>query len=83
LTISAVAENKKINLDDLEVQIAKISRRNIQIEICFEIDIMIAGALTKREKILLFNSARKCDVGELLSGKFEFDYRLAAKEAKS
>lgn len=53
------------------------SMKNGPLETHFEIEIEIEGSLTKREKIILFNSARKCDVSELLSGKFEFDYRLS------
>jgi hypothetical protein len=42
----------------------------------FGIEISLDGDLTQREKILLFNSARKCEVSKMLSGDFNFSYRL-------
>jgi len=42
----------------------------------FSVEIELSGDLTKREKILLFNSARKCDVSKMLSGEMNFTYDL-------
>lgn len=76
LTISAVADNKKIKLDGLEIAISRNSNHNDQAGSLFKIEIEIDGNLTTREKILLFNSARKCDVSKLLSKKSDFEYHL-------
>jgi uncharacterized OsmC-like protein len=42
----------------------------------FFIETELHGELSKREKILLFNSARKCDVSKLLAGEVCFEYQL-------
>jgi uncharacterized OsmC-like protein len=42
----------------------------------FHIVIELDGDFTKRERILLFNSARKCEVNKLLSGDVSFKYEL-------
>lgn len=42
----------------------------------FIIETELKGELSKREKILLFNSARKCDVSKLLAGDISFEYQL-------
>lgn len=76
LTISAVAENKKISLDGLEVQISIDSTQPKDVETKFFIEIDLRGELSQREEVLLFNSARRCDVSKLLSGKIGFQYKL-------
>ena len=76
LTISAVADNKKIKLDGLEITISRNSIKKDQAGSSFRVEVKIDSDLTKREKILLINSARKCDVSKLLSGKSEFEYHL-------
>ena len=42
----------------------------------FFIETELQGELSKRERILLFNSARKCDVSKLLAGEVSFEYQL-------
>jgi uncharacterized OsmC-like protein len=42
----------------------------------FEIEIVLDGEFNKREKIILFNSARNCDVSKILAGKINFQYQL-------
>jgi uncharacterized OsmC-like protein len=63
-------------LDGLEIAISRHSNQNDQAGNLFNVEVKIESDLTIREKILLFNSARKCDVSKLLSGKSEFEYRL-------
>jgi len=55
--------NRKSDIDD-------------HVSTLFKIEIEIGGGLTEREKILLFNSARKCEVNKLLNGDFNFSYEL-------
>ena len=40
----------------------------------FNVDVELGAGLTQREQILLFNAAKKCEVSEIVSGKFEFSY---------
>lgn len=76
LTISAVAEHKKINLAGINVRISRSASEAKEVETQFLIETSLKGELTKRDKILLFNSTRKCEVGKLLSGKISFQYQL-------
>ena len=41
----------------------------------FEVQIDLGEGLTRREQIILFNSARRCEVNKLLTGEMTFDYR--------
>ena len=42
-----------------------------------DIQIDLGQGLTRRETIVLFNSARHCEVQKLLKGEMRFDYALA------
>ena len=42
----------------------------------FEVQIDLGEGLTQREQIILFNSARRCEVNKLLNGEMTFDYQL-------
>jgi uncharacterized OsmC-like protein len=42
----------------------------------FVIEIELDGDFDQREKVILFNSARKCDVSKLLTGEIKFKYQL-------
>ena len=76
LTISAVAEHKEIALEDIEVRIQRDTRINNGVNTDFFIEIKLTGDLDERERILLFNSARKCDVTKIMNGTTDFKYRL-------
>jgi hypothetical protein len=43
----------------------------------FVVDIDLGPGLTRRDRIILFNAARQCEVHKLLAGELSFDYRLA------
>jgi uncharacterized OsmC-like protein len=75
LTIAAVAENKKIKLERLEVQITRNQMVRSDNEL-FSILIDLGDKLSQREKVLLFNAARTCEVHKLLAGKNEFSFLL-------
>ena len=47
----------------------------------FEVQIDLGEGLTRREQVILFNSARRCEVNKLLNGEMRFDYRLT-KQAR-
>ena len=36
----------------------------------------LGEGLSRRERIILFNSARRCEVNKLLNGEMTFDYQL-------
>lgn len=76
LTIAAVAENKDINLEDIEVRISRTSDEINFSNTQFDLKIELSGELSKRERILLFNSARNCEVHKLLKGEMRFVYHL-------
>ena len=42
----------------------------------FEVQVDLGEGLTRRERIILFNSARRCEVNQLLIGEMTFDYLL-------
>ena len=77
LTISAVAENKGICVAKIEVEVApeiQEERGAMHSRLTTRVD--IGQGLTQRERIILFNSARRCEVHKLLSGSVEFDFEL-------
>jgi uncharacterized OsmC-like protein len=43
--------------------------------------LVLGPGLTKRERAILFNSARRCEVYKLLTGKVQFDYALIDAES--
>lgn len=43
----------------------------------FSVEIDLGPGLTRRERVLLFNAARRCEVHKLLEGDLAFDYQLA------
>lgn len=42
----------------------------------FDVQIDLGEGLTRRERIILYNSARRCEVNKLLNGEIAFDYQL-------
>ena len=42
----------------------------------FEVQVDLGEGLTRRERIILYNSARHCEVNKLLRGELEFEYSL-------
>jgi hypothetical protein len=42
----------------------------------FDVQIDLGEGLARRERIILFNSARRCEVNKLLTGQMTFDYQL-------
>ena len=43
----------------------------------FEVQVDLGAGLTRREQIILYNSARRCEVHKLLDGEMTFHYQLA------
>jgi hypothetical protein len=46
----------------------------------FAVQLDLGRGLTRREKAILFNSARRCEVHKLLTGELRFDYGLLEAE---
>ena len=44
------------------------------------ISIDLGGGLSHRERVLLFNAGRRCEVYKLLTGGIDFDYALAGAD---
>ncbi len=73
LTLAAVAEHKEIELGNLEVEVG-IEQEGEGGRISATIG--VRGNLTEREKKILFNSAKYCEVGKLLEGPVAFEFAL-------
>lgn len=76
LTIAAVAEEKGIQPQKIEVKVSRKTVVNEEWKTQFSIQIDLGEGLTKREQVLLFNAARTCEVGRMISGEISFDYHL-------
>jgi uncharacterized OsmC-like protein len=73
LTMAAVAANKGIALDKVEVQVEnRVEEAGRQQKTIFVTIIDLGLGLTERERRILFNSARLCEVHKLLRGSIEF-----------
>jgi hypothetical protein len=40
------------------------------------VQINLGQGLTKREQLLLYNAARTCEVGRMISGGVDFEYKM-------
>ena len=76
LTLNAVAENKGIDLTDLKVGLDY--HKNESGGTQFFVDLNFSSALTDRERKIMYQSARLCEVGKLLKGDVRIDYELKA-----
>jgi len=75
--MAAVADHKKIDLDVVDVRIRYEIEAGRSWSTRFDIRIDLGKNLTPRERTILFNSARGCEVSKLLSGENSFTYALA------
>ena len=77
LTISAVAENKGITPSQIQVSVDPLleeERGAMRARLLTRID--VGNGLTQRERIILFNAARRCEVHKLLTGELAFEFEL-------
>jgi len=44
----------------------------------FNIRMELGAGLTRREKTILFNAARSCEVGKMLAGTMSYAYKLTS-----
>lgn len=76
LTLAAVADNKKIRPDKIDVRIGYRIQPGRKWLTSFQIHVDLGNGLTPRERTILFNSARLCEVSKLLAGEKKFSYEL-------
>jgi len=75
--MAAVAASKDIRVEKLAARVATIvDEGGPAWRSRFEVQVDLDAGLGKRERIILFNSARHCEVHRLLSGEIGFDYSL-------
>jgi uncharacterized OsmC-like protein len=63
-------------LTKTEVHIERLASSDEYLQTRFVIEIALDGDYDQREKVILFNSARKCDVSKMLAGEINFQYQL-------
>ena len=77
--MAAVAVHKNIPVEKLEARVTTTIDEDYPTwQSHFDVQVDLGERLGKREQIILFNSARKCEVHKLLSGEINFDYHLNA-----
>jgi uncharacterized OsmC-like protein len=75
--MAAVAANKNIQVEKLEARIeTTIDESHSHWQSHFDVQVDLGSGLGKRERVILFNSARYCEVHKLLSGEIGFNYQL-------
>ena len=77
LTLAAVAADKGISPQTIDVQIQRHTETGRSWSTQFDVQIDLGDGLTRREWIILYNSARHCEVNKLLTGDLSFQYTLA------
>lgn len=83
LTIAAVAAHKGIAPQRIDVEIHRRTVEERPWQSTFSAEIDLGPGLTHRERVLLFNSARHCEVHKLLKGDLAFDYQLASSSSEA
>ena len=81
LTMAAVAANKGITLGRLAVSVeSRTELADRSASTTFASRVELDGDLTARERRLLFNSARLCEVHKVLRGEITFEETLTEGE---
>ena len=80
--MSAVADHKGITLHKADIHISHEVFEGKPWSTAFNIQIDLGGGFTQREKKILFNSARLCDIHKILTGKCKFDFELMSLSEK-
>lgn len=83
LTIAAVAAHKGITPQQIDVEIHRRTVEDGAWQSTFSVEIDLGPGLTRREQVLLFNAARRCEVHKLLEGELAFEYELARSPGKA
>jgi len=81
LTMAAVAANKGITLGRLAVSVeSRTELADRSATTVFTSRVELDGELTARERRILFNSARLCEVHKMLRGQITFEEELMEGE---
>lgn len=75
LTLRAVGQHKGISLDGSDVSLDYF--QGPKGETRFHVELTLADHLTDRERKILYQSARICEVGKILKGDVQIDYALS------
>lgn len=81
--MAAVAAHKGIKPEKLEARVTRQSQPGPTWRTHFRVQIALGEGLTQRERTILYNSARRCEVYQLLMGERSFEYELLAKEGSN
>jgi len=82
--MAAVAASKNIRVEKLQARVVTtVDERAPLWQSRFAVRVDVGAGLSQRERIVLFNSARHCEVHKLLSGEIGFDYRLDISEGEN
>lgn len=74
LTVNAVAKHKGIDIGDSDVCLDYCKDNNGGTR--FQVGLKLDGHLTSRERKILYQSARICEVGKIIKGDVQIDYDL-------
>lgn len=76
LTLSAVADCKQIRLGQVGLRVDCQAAPDRDDSITFGIQIDLGPGLTHRERTILLNSARSCEVSKILASDIDFNFQL-------
>ena len=79
LTIAAVAEHKGILPTQIDVRIRRHTAQGALWQTQFTTEICLGPGLTRRERAILYNSARSCEAHKLLRGEISLDCELSGQ----
>ena len=80
--MSAVADHKGIKLHKTDIRISHEVLEGKSWTTDFTVQIDLGSGFTQREKKILFNSARLCEIKKILSGECTFDFELVSSSDK-
>ncbi|MFO7645629.1 MAG: hypothetical protein R6W95_14690 [Desulfosarcina sp.] len=76
--MAAVAANKQIHLEKLEVRVSPRIEEGKPWQTDFDIDLDLGGGLDPRQRTILSRCAGMCEVSKLLTGTIRFNYHFSA-----
>lgn len=83
LTVSAVAENKGIQLEKLEIKIEFDVVNMKDYDTRFQVSIDFGTDLDEKEHKMLLGAARACHVGKILKGAVAVDYTVDSANSQT
>lgn len=73
--MAAVADHKGIRAEKLEARVERHSVEATTWRTAFTVHVDVGAGLTPRERKILYNAARYCEVHKLLAGELSFMYQ--------